>query len=91
MSLIVLPGSNVQGGVRAGTGNVNTLVDGDAKAMTRELPFGRLCLAGAAPTGTIVAGNLNWGTLAQGVAPEFEQIRDWQVESGPLSSRRRHG
>jgi putative ABC transport system permease protein len=35
--LIVLPGSNVQGGVRAGTGNVNTLVDTDARAMTREL------------------------------------------------------
>jgi len=30
----------------------------------------------------VIAGNLNWGTLAQGVAPEFEQIRDWQIESG---------
>jgi putative ABC transport system permease protein len=30
----------------------------------------------------LIAGNLNWGSLAQGVAPEFEQIRDWQIESG---------
>jgi putative ABC transport system permease protein len=30
----------------------------------------------------IVAGNLNWGTLATGVAPEFQQIRDWQVAEG---------
>ncbi len=30
----------------------------------------------------MIAGNLNWGSLAQGVAPEFQQIRDWQVESG---------
>src|SRR5689334_23768246 len=35
--LIVLPGSNLQGGVRFGTGGVTTLVDGDAKAMVREL------------------------------------------------------
>ena len=80
--LIVLPGSNVQGGVRAGSGNVNTLVDSDARAMTRELRS----VAYASPVlrrqEQLVAGNLNWGTLTQGVAPEFEQIRDWQIESG---------
>ena len=46
--LIMLPGSNVQGGVRAGFGNVNTLLDSDAKAMARELRVGGVCLAGAA-------------------------------------------
>jgi putative ABC transport system permease protein len=80
--LIILPGSNVQGGVRAGTGNVNTLVDGDARAIARELPS----VAFASPVmrrpEQLIAGNLNWGTLAQGVAPEFQQIRDWQIESG---------
>src|SRR5207245_10368642 len=35
--LIVLPGSNSQGGVRFGTGNVNTLVDADDRAMVQEL------------------------------------------------------
>jgi putative ABC transport system permease protein len=80
--LIVLPGTNVQGGVRAGTGNVNTLVDGDARAMTRELRS----VAYASPVmrrqEQLIAGNLNWGSLVQGVAPEFQQIRDWQIESG---------
>jgi len=80
--LIVLPGSNVQGGVRAGTGNVNTLVDADARAIARELRS----VAYASPVmrrqEQLIAGNLNWGSLAQGVAPEFEQIRDWQIESG---------
>jgi putative ABC transport system permease protein len=80
--LIILPGSNVQGGVRAGFGNVNTLVDGDARAMARELPS----IAFASPVlrrqEQLVAGNLNWGSLAQGVAPEFQQIRDWQIETG---------
>ena len=80
--LIVLPGSNVQGGVRAGTGNVNTLVDSDARAIARELRS----VAYASPVmrrqEQLIAGNLNWGSLAQGVAPEFEQIRDWQIDAG---------
>ena len=80
--LVILPGSNVQGGVRAGSGNRYTLLDSDARAMTRELRS----IAYASPVlrrqEQVIAGNLNWGTLAQGVAPEFEQIRDWQIESG---------
>ena len=80
--LIVLPGTATQGGVRTGSGGVNTLVDGDAKAMMQELSS----VAFASPTlrrpDQIVAGNLNWSTLTQGVAPEFQQIRDWQVAEG---------
>jgi putative ABC transport system permease protein len=80
--LVVLPGSNVQGGVRAGFGNVNTLVDADAKAIMRELPSVAFSSPVMRRQEQIVAGNLNWGTLVQGVAPEFQQIRDWQIESG---------
>ena len=80
--LMVLPGTLTQGGVRGGTGGVNTLVDGDAKAMMGEIPS----VAFASPVlrrpEQIVAGNLNWGTLATGAAPEFQQIRDWQVAEG---------
>jgi putative ABC transport system permease protein len=80
--LIVLPGSNVQGGVRAGFGNVNTLLDSDAKAMARELPSVAFVSPVLRRQDQVVAGNLNWGTWAQGVAPEFQQIRDWQVTEG---------
>jgi putative ABC transport system permease protein len=80
--LIVLPGTLTQGGVRMGTGGVTTLVDSDAKAIMNEIP----AIAFASPAirrpEQLVAGNLNWGTLAQGVAPEFQQIRDWQVAEG---------
>ena len=69
--LIILPGSNVQGGVRAGSGNVNTLVDADARAITRELRS----VAYASPVlrrqEQLVAGNLNWGTLVQGFGDFF--------------------
>src|SRR3972149_681227 len=80
--LVVLPGTLTQGLLRGGSGGVNTLVDGDAKAMMREIPS----VAFASPVlrrpEQIVAGNLNWGTLATGVAPKFRQIRDWQVAEG---------
>jgi putative ABC transport system permease protein len=80
--LIVLPGSNNQGGVRFGTGNVNTLVDTDARAIVRELPSVSFASPVVRRPEQIVAGNLNWGTLVQGVAPEFQLIRDWQVAEG---------
>jgi len=80
--LIIVPGTSNQGGVRVGFGSVNTLVDGDARAMIREVR----AVAYASPVlrrpEQLVAGNLNWGTLVQGVAPEFQQIREWQIAEG---------
>jgi putative ABC transport system permease protein len=80
--LIVLPGTASQGGVRTGSGGVNTLVDGDAKAMMQELSSVAFASPALRRPEQIVAGNLNWSTLTQGVAPEFQQIRDWQVAEG---------
>ncbi len=80
--LIIMPGTSNQGGVRAGFGSVNTLVDGDARAIIGEIR----AVAYASPVlrrpEQLVAGNLNWGTLAQGVAPEFQHIREWQISEG---------
>lgn len=80
--LIIMPGTLVQGGVRTGVGGVNTLVDGDAKAMMRELPAVAFASPALRRPEQVVAGNLNWSTLTQGVAPEFQQIRDWQIADG---------
>jgi putative ABC transport system permease protein len=80
--LIILPGTSVQGGVRTGAGGVNTLVDGDVKAMMRELPAVAFASPALRRNEQIVAGNLNWLTLTQGVGPEFQQIRDWQIAEG---------
>ena len=80
--LIILPGTSLQGGVRTGSGGVNTLVDGDAKAMMRELSAVAFASPALRRPEQVVAGNLNWLTLTQGVAPEFQQIRDWQIAEG---------
>jgi putative ABC transport system permease protein len=80
--LIILPGTLRQGGVRTGSGGVNTLTDDDAKAIMNEISSVAFASPALRRGEQIVAGNLNWGTLVQGVSPEIQQIRDWQVSEG---------
>jgi putative ABC transport system permease protein len=80
--LVILPGALNQGGVRTGYGGGRTLVDSDARAIMEEVPSVALASPTLRQFNQVVAGNLNWNTLIQGVAPEFQQIRDWQVEEG---------
>ena len=84
--LIILPGTTTQGGVRVGFGSVSTLTDGDAKAIREELRSVSFVSPVLRRGEQVVAGNLNWGTLVQGVAPEFQQIREWQVADGTFPS-----
>lgn len=80
--LVILPGASTQGGVRTGFGGVRTLTDGDAKAIMEEIPAVSLASPNLRRVEQVVAGNLNWSTLIQGVGPEFQQIRAWEVEEG---------
>jgi putative ABC transport system permease protein len=80
--LIILPGTATQSGVRTGFGGVNTLTEGDAKAIREELRSIAFVSPVLRRPEQIVAGNLNWNTLVQGVAPEFQYIREWQVVGG---------
>jgi putative ABC transport system permease protein len=85
--LVIVPGTMTQGGVRTGFGGVRTLVDSDAKAIMEEVPAVALASPAVRQVNQVVAGNLNWATLVQGVAPEFQQIRDWQVADGRFISQ----
>ena len=80
--LVVLPGTVTVSGARSGFGGVQTLVDGDAKAIMQEVP----AVASASPqlrqVQQVIAGEQNWSSVVQGVAPELQQIRDWVVEEG---------
>ncbi|HWP56574.1 MAG TPA: ABC transporter permease, partial [Candidatus Acidoferrales bacterium] len=80
--LMIVPGTATQGGVRTGSGGARTLMDTDAKAIMEEIP----AVAFASPllrrTEQLVVGNLNWSALVQGVAPEFQAIRDWPLADG---------
>jgi putative ABC transport system permease protein len=80
--LIILPGTTTQGGVRIGFGSRNTLTEGDARSIREEIPSVAFVSPILRRGEQVVAGNLNWGTLTQGVAPEYQHIRDWPVAQG---------
>jgi putative ABC transport system permease protein len=80
--LIILPGTATQGGVRVGFGSRNTLMEGDAKAIREEIRSVAFVSPILRRGEQVVAGNLNWGTLTHGVAPEYQYIREWPVVQG---------
>jgi putative ABC transport system permease protein len=85
--LIVFPGSFTQGGARSGAGGRSTLTEGDARAIVNEAPGVALVSPTLRRNEQIVASNQNWQTVVQGVAPEFQQIRKWELAEGRFISQ----
>src|SRR4051794_13860400 len=80
--LIVSAGSQrTSGGVRAGTGTSTTLTVDDTEAI-RELPGVANVSASVTAPVTLVFGNQNWTTRAEGVAPSYLAIRNRSVSQG---------
>lgn len=79
--LIVLAGSMTSGGVRLGSGGVQTLTISDATAM-EELES----ISATAPTSSgsaqLIYQSANWSTQVTGTTPSYFQVRDWEIESG---------
>jgi len=85
--LVILPGTVTLGGARSGSGGRQSLIPADARAIMSEIPV----VAGASPVvrqfQQVIVGDQNWGTQIQGIAPEFQQIREWQVREGRFISQ----
>ena len=65
--LIVEPGSRNMGGVRTGSGAVNTLVAADVDAIIQEIPTVSLATPTVRGSGQMIFGNQNWFSQFQGV------------------------
>jgi putative ABC transport system permease protein len=80
--IIIIPGNVTSGGARMGTGNAQSLSDADAQALRVEVSG----VEAAAPLVRggvqIVAGGLNWATIAYGVNRDYFVAREWSVEIG---------
>jgi len=66
--IIVLSGSVTSGGIRLGTGSVQTLSEDDARAIAAECPAVALATPAVRGTAQVVFGNNNWSTLISGGA-----------------------
>lgn len=80
--IVVTPGSTQQGGVSQGAGTFNRLTLEDAEKLKRE---GGL-LSAVSPViftrAQAIGGQGNWRTLINGVATDYQTIRDWPTEAG---------
>ena len=79
--LIVLAGSMSSGGVRLGSGGVQTLTVSDATAI-EEMDT----VSAAAPTTSgsaqLIYQSTNWYTQVTGTTPSYFEVRDWEIENG---------
>jgi putative ABC transport system permease protein len=85
--IIVMSGSVTSSGIRVGSGSQQTITEDDAAAIQREIPAIQAAAASSRGTAQVVYGNLNWGTVIQGVTVEYFEARDWNVMNGrPFST-----
>ena len=81
-AIIVLSGSTTSSGIRIGTGSQLTISEDDAAALQRDVPAVQVAAPAIRGTAQVVYGNLNWGTVIQGVTPEYLEAREWALTEG---------
>ena len=82
---IVLAGSMTSGGVRIGSGGVQTLKMNDASAI-EELSSIKAAAPVVPGTAQLVYQPANWNTQVSGTTPAFFEVRDWPSEEGSVFS-----
>lgn len=80
--VLVLSGSTSRAGVRSGLGGSATLTVEDAEAIEREVAGITAISPEVRSTIQISAGNQNWSTTILGEAPDYLDVRQWQLEDG---------
>lgn len=83
-SVLILPGASRMGGVNKGTGTQMSLTPEDCEAINRECPAVGVAVPVVNASGSqVIAGNRNYApSRIFGSAPEFLQIRNWEIEDG---------
>jgi putative ABC transport system permease protein len=81
-SLIILPGSTTQSGVRLGWGGRSSLRPADVRAIQQECPAIAHATGFVRTVTQVVYANQNWATSIQGTGIEYPQIREWPLASG---------
>src|SRR5262245_2370041 len=82
--LLVVPGAQLDQGVRKQAGSMLTLTVTDARALAREIPGVVIAAPFIDGQMTAVSGNLNWSTLIAGITPDYFDARGWLPADGQL-------
>ncbi|MEJ5104970.1 ABC transporter permease [Chryseobacterium sp. MYb328] len=79
---------NVSGGARIGASGLQTLKPQDTEAISKGAADVSSVSPAVQTNGQSINGPNNWPTQLQGVNEEYFQIRDWNISSGNLFSRK---
>ena len=77
-------GSRATNGVRFGTRETNSLKVDDATAIFAEVPGLKRMSPNVDGRVQVIYGTQNWNTTYRGVAPEYFDIRKWDLLSGTI-------
>jgi putative ABC transport system permease protein len=77
-------GSRATNGVRFGTRETNSLKVDDATAIFAEVPGLKRMSPNVDGRVQVVYGTQNWNTTYRGVAPDYFDIRKWEIQSGTI-------
>ncbi len=80
--ILIFPSSYSSGGVQSGIGGAGTLKLEDAKAIEAEVPDVVAVSPGTRVSSQLNYGNQNWSTSVIGEAPEYFEIRQWEIVDG---------
>jgi len=80
--IYVSAGSFGRGGVRSGSGGVQTLAIEDAQAIRDQVPTVALLSPGVRGRAQVIAGDQNWATSIEGGDENYVVIRNWPITSG---------
>jgi len=75
-------GSRAPNGIRTGSHGTKSLMQSDVEAILKQVPLIKLASANVDSRIQIIYGNKNWSTGYRGVAPEWFQIKRWQLTQG---------
>lgn len=77
-------GSRATNGVRFGTRETSSLTVEDARAIFAEIPGLKRMSPNVDGRVQVVYGTQNWNTTYRGVAPEYFDIRRWEIQTGTI-------
>ena len=84
--ITVFSGNFTLGGMRGGWGSAPTLTVEDAKAIENEVPTVVAVSPEERDRAQVQAAGQNWNTQILGEAPEYPQIRNWNISDGTMFS-----
>src|SRR5499427_14725 len=77
-------GSRATNGVRFGTRQTKSLTVEDSRAIFAEIPGLKRMSPNVDGRGQVIYGTQNWNTTYRGVAPEYFDIRRWEIQTGTI-------